>query len=61
MPLGIFSRPKTSTVSYCPLAMAPAAIMRAAAPLAHPASTSMMGGPVIPRAPSTLWPEATPP
>ena len=35
--------------------------MRAAAPLAHPASTSTMGIPVIPSAPSTLCPVATPP
>ena len=60
MPLGIFSMPKTSTVSYWPARMAPAASMRAAAPLAQPASTSTMGPPVRPSAPSTLWPAATP-
>ena len=54
MPLGIFSTPKTSTVSYCPALMAPAANMRAAPPLAQPASTSTMGMPVMPRRLSTL-------
>ncbi len=61
MPRGIFSTPKTTTVSYCPARIAALPSMRAAAPLAHPASTSTMGIPVIPRAPSTLWPVATPP
>ena len=61
MPLGIFSVPKTSTVSYWPARMAPAASMRAAPPLAQPASTSTMGMPVMPRRLSTLWPVATPP
>ncbi len=61
MPLGIFSVPKTSTVSYCPARMAAAASMRAAPPLAQPASTSRMGMPVIPRRLSTLCPVATPP
>ena len=62
MPRGIFSTPKTTTVSYCPArdGGAPPSI-RAAAPLAHPASTSTMGMPVMPRAPSTLCPVATPP
>src|SRR4051794_18590739 len=60
MPFGIFSMPKTSTVSYCPAAMAPAAIMTAAPPLAQPASTSTMGPPVAPMASSTRWPAATP-
>ena len=54
MPLGIFSVPKTSTVSYCPARMAAAASMRAAPPLAQPASTSTIGMPVIPRRLSTL-------
>ena len=61
MPLGIFSVPKTSTVSYWPARMAPAASMRAAPPLAQPASTSTIGMPVMPRRLSTLWPVATPP
>ena len=61
MPLGIFSMPKTSTVSYCPAAMAPEASMRAAPPLAQPASTSTIGIPVMPMASSTLCPAATPP
>ncbi len=61
IPLGIFSMPKAMTVRYWPPPMAEAASMRAAAPLAHPASTSMMGIPVRPKRPRTLWPEATPP
>ena len=61
MPRGIFSVPKTRTVSYCPARMAAAASMSAAPPLAQPASTSTMGMPVMPRRLSTLWPVATPP
>ena len=61
MPLGIFSVPKTSTVSYCPARMAAAASMSAAPPLAQPASTSTMGMPVMPSRLSTLCPVATPP
>ena len=60
MPLGIFSTPNTSTVSYTPARMAEAASIRAAPPLAQPASTSTMGMPVDARRDSTLWPEATP-
>ncbi len=60
MPLGIFSMPKTRTVSNCSAAMAPAASCRAAPPLAHPASMSTIGTPVSARAPSTLCPAATP-
>ena len=60
MPLGIFSIPNTSTVSYWPARIAPAASMSAAPPLAHPASTFTIGMPVRPSAPSTLWPAATP-
>ena len=54
MPRGIFSTPKTTTVSYWPAAMAARPSIIAAAPLAQPASTSTMGIPVIPRAPRTL-------
>ncbi len=61
IPLGIFSMPKAMTVRCWPLRMEAAASIRAAAPLAHPASTSMIGMPVRPRRPSTLCPEATPP
>jgi NADH dehydrogenase len=61
MPLGIFSIPKTSTVSYCPARIAAAASPRAAPPLAQPASTSTIGIPVRASAPSTLCPDATPP
>ncbi len=46
IPFGIFSIPKARAVPYWPLRMDAAASMRAAAPLAHPASTSMMGMPV---------------
>src|SRR5262245_23475287 len=61
MPLGIFSIPTTSTVSYWPARIAPAAMPSAAPPLAQPASTSTIGIPVRASAPSTLWPDATPP
>ena len=61
MPLGIFSTPNTSTQSYWPARIAPAASCSAAPPLAHPASTSTIGMPVRASAPSTLWPDATPP
>ena len=61
MPRGIFSVPKTRTVSYCPARMAAAASMSAAPPLAQPASTSTMGMPVMPSRLSTLCPVATPP
>ena len=54
IPLGIFSVPKTRTVSYWPARMAAAASIRAAPPLAHPASMSTMGIPVIPRRLRTL-------
>ena len=60
IPFGIFSRPKTSTVSYWPARIAPAASISAAAPDAQPASTSTIGMPVRPSAPRTLWPAATP-
>ena len=60
IPFGIFSMPNTSTVSYWPASIAPAASMSAAAPLAQPASTSRMGSPVRPTALRTLWPAATP-
>ncbi len=60
IPLGIFSIPNTSAQSYWPARIAPPASMSAAPPLAHPASTSTMGTPVRPIAPSTLWPAATP-
>ena len=46
MPLGIFSTPNTSTQSYCPARIAPAASCSAAPPLAQPASTSTIGMPV---------------
>ena len=36
MPFGIFSMPNTSTVSYCPARIAPAASPSAAPPLAQP-------------------------
>ena len=61
MPLGIFSVPNTSTVSYWPARMEAAASISAAPPLAHPASTSTMGIPVMPSRLRTLWPVATPP
>ena len=61
MPFGIFSTPNTSTQSYCPARIAPAASCSAAPPLAQPASTSTIGMPVRASAPSTLWPDATPP
>ena len=54
MPRGIFSVPKTSTVSYWPALIAPAANISAAPPLAHPASTSTIGMPVIPSRLNTL-------
>jgi hypothetical protein len=60
MPFGIFSIPNTSTQSYCPARIAPAASCSAAPPLAQPASTSTIGTPVSASAPSTLWPDATP-
>ncbi len=60
IPRGIFSIPKTSAESYWPARMALPASMSAAPPLAHPASTSTMGTPVRPSAPSTLCPAATP-
>ena len=50
IPFGIFSMPNTSTVSYWPARIAPAASMSAAAPLAQPASTSTIGMPVRPNA-----------
>ena len=46
MPFGIFSMPNTSTQSYWPARIAPAASWSAAAPLAHPASMSTIGMPV---------------
>ena len=61
IPLGIFSVPKTSAVSYWPARMAAAASMRAAPPLAQPASTSTIGIPVMPSRLRTLCPVATPP
>ncbi len=61
IPLGIFSVPKTRTLSYWPARMAAAANIRAAPPLAQPASTSTIGMPVMPSRLSTLWPVATPP
>ncbi len=61
IPLGIFSVPNTRTVSYWPARMAAAASIRAAPPLAQPASTSTIGMPVMPSRLSTLWPVATPP
>ncbi len=61
MPFGIFSTPNTSAQSYCPARIAPAASWSAAPPLAQPASTSTIGIPVRASAPSTLWPDATPP
>ena len=61
IPRGIFSMPNTRAVSTWPDSMALAASANAAPPLAHPASTSTMGMPVMPRAPSTLCPVATPP
>ena len=61
MPFGIFSTPNTSAHSYCPARIAPAASWSAAPPLAQPASMSTIGMPVRARAPSTLWPDATPP
>ncbi len=61
IPFGIFSVPNTRTVSYWPARMAPAASMRAAPPLAQPASTSTIGMPVMPSRLRTLWPVATPP
>ena len=61
IPLGIFSMPKTSTVSHAPDSMAPAPSISAAPPLAHPASTSTMGIPVAPMRDRTLCPDATPP
>ncbi len=61
IPLGIFSVPKTRTVSYWPARMAAAASIKAAPPLAQPASTSRIGMPVMPSRLSTLWPVATPP
>ena len=45
MPRGIFSMPNTSTQSYWPARIAPAASINAAPPLAHPASTSTIGMP----------------
>ena len=61
IPLGIFSVPKTRAVSYWPARMAAAASIKAAPPLAQPASTSTIGMPVMPSRLSTLWPVATPP
>ncbi len=61
IPFGIFSVPNTTTVSYWPARMAAAASIRAALPLAQPASTSTMGMPVRPSRLSTLCPVATPP
>ena len=61
MPFGIFSTPNTSAQSYCPARIAPAASCSAAPPLAQPASMSTIGTPVSASAPSTLWPDATPP
>ena len=61
MPFGIFSTPNTSAQSYWPARIAPAASCSAAPPLAQPASTSTIGTPVSASAPSTLWPDATPP
>ena len=54
MPFGIFSTPNTSTQSYWPARIAPAASCSAAPPLAQPASTSTIGMPVRASAPSTL-------
>ena len=61
IPFGIFSVPNTTTVSYWPARMEAAASMRAALPLAQPASTSTIGMPVRPSRLRTLWPVATPP
>ena len=61
IPRGIFSVPKTRTVSYWPARMAAEANISAAPPEAQPASTSRMGMPVMPSRLNTLWPVATPP
>ena len=61
MPRGIFSMPKTSTVSWTPAAICWAPRMSAAPPLAQPASTFTIGTPESPSAVRTLWPAATPP
>ena len=60
MPFGIFSMPNTSTQSQRPERIASTPSPSAAPPLAQPASTLMIGMPVMPSAVSTLWPAATP-
>ena len=62
MPFGIFSMPNTSTQSYWPARIAPAASMqRGAAARAAGLDVDDRHAGAAPSAPSTLWPAATPP